>query len=178
MAFISKSRKQFRKKPTLSLAEDDEDNAQPIEKGVAENAAPTVKSAPRKAPSATLLSFDDDDPAALRAAPKRATTKGNADRKSGRAALRVPGLQDEHPPAVKVNTQVSGAGEYSRERLQQLAAATKKLPSAPDTFVLAGSFKSAAAPAPEDDRYAYNPTALVRCMPCTGLFAWCCCWKF
>lgn len=159
MAFISKSRKQFRKKPTLSLADDEEDDAQQAPDDSTQTAPPPAKPS-RKAPSAALLSFDDDDPAAL--APKKpAKTK---ERKPVRAVLRVPGLPDDEPPAAKVNTQVSGAGEYSRERLQALAASTKKLPVKPDTFVLAGSFKSAKVPAPEDDRYAYDPAALVGVM--------------
>lgn len=217
MAFISKARsKQFRKKPSLSLdpQDDEDDTPKPADDTTAQQDAPPKEDAPPKAsapsaaqkptatkkalkPTTSLLSFDDDDPGALGIS----TTKSKKDRKQkegGRRPLKVPGLTaPEDDASVNINTQVSAHGEYSRERLQELARANKKLPSvgnathsggsmgggggtaaaapAGGAFTLAGSFKPPAAArgggmggtvAVEDDRFAYNPAALV----------WACVW--
>lgn len=159
---MSGRQRNIRKKALTSFeADEDEEQAGAGGFGLppAAKAAQRVRNKQQKAEKKALLSFEDDaggeDGGGPTAKPKSSKLKG---------IVRAPGAAAPPPAderAQRVYTQMSGAGEYTAERLKELQNNARSVPAsakpAAPAFKLSGSFKPAAPP--KDDRFQYNVSA-------------------
>ncbi|KAI3437850.1 hypothetical protein D9Q98_000296 [Chlorella vulgaris] len=151
----------IRKKSVLSFDDEEEEEGPPLALPPAAKAAQAARDKQRKAQKKVLLSFDDVGGDADSGGPPSAKSRSGLPRASLRAPSAVaPPPVDER--AQRINTQTSGAGEYTAERLKELQQNARSLPASSKpagapAFKLSGSFKPAAPAA--DDRFQYNVQA-------------------